>query len=194
MATTINASTSAGLVSTADTSGVLQLQTAGTTALSISATQATTLAGSLTFSAADAGITFNKTGALVNSTLNDYETGSWTPSLGGTTTYSGQVGTYTKIGNLVIASFAITVNVIGTGSTSQISGLPFTASGSSTLTGSIGYWTGFSSSTTGVFIRVDGGSAVIKVSGTTVAATGVTNPYAIFQNGTVFIGNVVYYA
>ena len=39
MASTINASTSAGLVNTADTSGVLQLQTANTTALSISATQ-----------------------------------------------------------------------------------------------------------------------------------------------------------
>jgi len=39
MATTINASTSSGLVSTADTSGVLQLQTANTTAVSISAAQ-----------------------------------------------------------------------------------------------------------------------------------------------------------
>jgi hypothetical protein len=35
MASTINASTSAGLVSTADTSGVLQLQTAGTTAVTV---------------------------------------------------------------------------------------------------------------------------------------------------------------
>lgn len=35
MAVTINASTSAGLVQTADTSGVLQLQTAGTTALTV---------------------------------------------------------------------------------------------------------------------------------------------------------------
>jgi hypothetical protein len=42
MASTINASTSAGLVSTADTSGVLQLQTAGTTAVSIDASQAVT--------------------------------------------------------------------------------------------------------------------------------------------------------
>jgi hypothetical protein len=40
MATTINASTSAGLVSTADTSGVLQLQTAGTTALTVNTTGA----------------------------------------------------------------------------------------------------------------------------------------------------------
>jgi len=42
MASTINASTSSGLVSTADTSGVLQLQTAGTTAVSIDASQAVT--------------------------------------------------------------------------------------------------------------------------------------------------------
>jgi hypothetical protein len=39
MASTINASTSAGLVSTADTSGVLQLQTAGTTAVTVDASQ-----------------------------------------------------------------------------------------------------------------------------------------------------------
>jgi hypothetical protein len=39
MAVTINASTSAGLVQTADTSGVLQLQTANTTALTVDASQ-----------------------------------------------------------------------------------------------------------------------------------------------------------
>jgi len=44
MAVTINASTSAGLVNTADTSGVLALQTAGTTAVSISSGQVATFA------------------------------------------------------------------------------------------------------------------------------------------------------
>jgi len=44
MTSTINASTTAGLVQTADTSGVLALQTAGTTAVSISAAQVVTLA------------------------------------------------------------------------------------------------------------------------------------------------------
>jgi hypothetical protein len=39
MAVTINASTSAGLISSADTSGILQLQTANTTALTIDASQ-----------------------------------------------------------------------------------------------------------------------------------------------------------
>ena len=40
MASSINASTTAGLVNTADTSGVLNIQTAGTTAISIDASQA----------------------------------------------------------------------------------------------------------------------------------------------------------
>jgi len=39
MASTINASTSSGIVQTADTSGVLQLQTAGTTAVTIDTSQ-----------------------------------------------------------------------------------------------------------------------------------------------------------
>ena len=41
MTTTINASTTAGLVQTADTSGILALQTAGTTAVTVDASQRT---------------------------------------------------------------------------------------------------------------------------------------------------------
>ena len=45
MASSINASTTAGVVTTADTSGVLNIQTAGTTAISIDASQAVTVQG-----------------------------------------------------------------------------------------------------------------------------------------------------
>lgn len=48
MPTTINASTSAGLIQSADTSGILQLQTANLTALTINASQNTTVNNSLT--------------------------------------------------------------------------------------------------------------------------------------------------
>lgn len=57
--------------------------------------------------------------------LDDYEEGTWTPSLGGTTTYTTQEGTYTKIGPIVFIRARIVVNSIGTGSTFQIGGLPF---------------------------------------------------------------------
>jgi len=48
MPSSINASTTAGLVNTADTSGVLQLQTAGVTAISIDASQAVSFTNSPT--------------------------------------------------------------------------------------------------------------------------------------------------
>ena len=57
--------------------------------------------------------------------LDDYEEGTWTPSIGGTATYSTQEGTYQKVGNTVFVRFAIAVTTRGTGSQAVISGLPF---------------------------------------------------------------------
>ena len=78
MAVTINASTSAGLVNTADTSGVLALQTAGTTAVSISASQVVTLTNALPVASGGTGastlaganiVTLTGTETLTNKTL-----------------------------------------------------------------------------------------------------------------------------
>jgi hypothetical protein len=66
MAVTLNASTTAGLVQTADTSGVLALQTAGTTAVSISASQVVTLTNALPVASGGSGVTTSTgTGANV---------------------------------------------------------------------------------------------------------------------------------
>ena len=62
MASSINASTTAGVVTTADTSGVLNIQTAGTTAIAIDASQAVTLAGAITPS---------QTAGIVGTTTNN---------------------------------------------------------------------------------------------------------------------------
>jgi hypothetical protein len=67
MAVTINASTSAGLVQTADTSGVLQLQTASTTAVTVDASQnvgigTTSPLGKLNVSSASFGGTVSSNG------------------------------------------------------------------------------------------------------------------------------------
>jgi hypothetical protein len=51
--------------------------------------------------------------------------GTWTPSVGGTATYTVQQGYYTKICNVVRVEFDLYINVIGTGSSFNISGLPF---------------------------------------------------------------------
>ena len=70
MTTTINASTSSGLVNTADTSGSLALQTASTTALTLDTSQNATFAGTITTTGiTNSGVAtatrFNPTGSSV---------------------------------------------------------------------------------------------------------------------------------
>jgi hypothetical protein len=101
-----------------------------------------TLAGLLDLSAAAAGqIKFPATqnpSADAN-TLDDYEEGSFTPTItgdatAGVTTYAFQLGRYTKVGRLV--SFVLDVNwtnLTGTGNL-LIGGLPFTSANTGTIT------------------------------------------------------------
>ena len=62
---------------------------------------------------------------MTSQLLNWYEEGTWTPSVGGTATYTIQTGRYTRIGRQVIASFDLQILLLGTGSATTISGLPF---------------------------------------------------------------------
>lgn len=78
------------------------------------------------------GVVFNGDAITAANTLDDYEKGTWTPSLGGVTSESGQVysaqdGAYTKVGDLVYITGQITLTTLGT-ITGQaiIKGLPFT--------------------------------------------------------------------
>jgi hypothetical protein len=83
------------------------------------------LSGNLVL-ASGQGIDFSATAGTGTSELfDDYEEGTWTPSLGGDATYLNQSGTYTKIGNQVSFFCYIRPNILGTGSTTTISGLPF---------------------------------------------------------------------
>jgi hypothetical protein len=56
-----------------------------------------------------------------------YAEGTWTPAVGGDATYTTQIGRYTKIGRLVHVHCSLAINVLGTGSATTISGLPFTS-------------------------------------------------------------------
>jgi len=60
-------------------------------------------------------------------TLDDYEEGDWTGSVGGSATYNFQGGKYTKKGRDVSITLRMQINTIGTGSTIDISGVPFSA-------------------------------------------------------------------
>ena len=224
MTTTINASTVSGLVNTADTSGILQLQTASTAALTIDASQNVGIGtaspayklnvvkpsagvtarftdgdgitdiygygleitrsaayikssgalqlggttgyndlvinasgnvalqknisvGGATPTTSGTGITFPATQSASSNanTLDDYEEGTWTPTVIGATTsgtasYGVQTGSYVKVGQLVQFQLYLEWSSgTGTGAL-QISGLPFNTTSNSTYPAvSIGY-------------------------------------------------------
>ena len=75
------------------------------------------------------GITFNGDTADANA-LDDYEEGTWTPVISGATVSAGTLeGAYTKVGDLVTATFrlnAATLAISG-GAPDTITGLPFTS-------------------------------------------------------------------
>ena len=113
-------------------------------------------------------------------TLDDYEEGTWTPSVGGTATYTSQEGQYVKIGKCVYIQAQLIINVIGTGDTNTISGLPFTSSYSSPF-----YVGSMSSMATGIMAAwgSTSGGTTIDFVGSTGAGTTTTS---LFGNSTQF--------
>ena len=86
----------------------------------------------IVFGTAGKGICLGVTSNTDANTLDDYEEGTWTPVLGGSSgqsgqSYDSQVGHYRKVGNIVVASCYIILNPLGTVSVTYVSlsGLPF---------------------------------------------------------------------
>ena len=134
--------------------------------------------GATTPATTGAGISFPATQSASSdaNTLDDYEEGTWTPVLSASVTaptvsvYLNQIGVYTKVGNLVVATCYIRATITNVGSGYPIiTGLPFSASnlegvacGFNTLTNNV------SSSTGGWYVN-----------GTAVYTAGTTMTYAV---------------
>jgi len=282
MTSLINASTSAGVVITPDTSGVLALQTAGTTAVTVDASQRVGIGtaspatkvdntgsfrstgvtdpvsgaglelcyrgtvadvlsynrdtsqftelqvrgspiaflnaggeraripstggiqsvnsisvGNATPSTSGAGITFPATQSASSdaNTLDDYEEGTWTPSVGGTATYTAQGGQYVKIGRQVTVFFDLTINIIGTGSASTINSLPFVCSATATGQGGIPtFYSNLSTSAVYIAIRVDNGANQIVFAGSTAATATLSASFSCLGSTSRMIGTMTYTA
>jgi hypothetical protein len=131
----------------------------------------------------DAGLTFNGDTAAANA-LDDYEEGTFTPSLGGDTTYLAQSGTYTKIGRVVTFKALVYVNVIGTGSTTTISGLPFVIAADGGAVCSAPSYSGLATSVSSVNGNITSTSIAIQSNVGNATTNQTLN--AIFQNSTYF--------
>ena len=132
--------------------------------------------------------------ATAANTLDDYEEGTWTPSIGGNATYTTQAGNYIKVGTMVLAHFRLTINAKGTGSTiGAISGLPFASTKASQNTSNLTWGSLGTNIIYGVYY-VGSGSQTLYFSYSSSAAGTLTNNPDIFQNNASINGTIMYIA
>lgn len=130
--------------------------------------------------------------------LDDYEEGTWTPVIGGAggqsgQAYSGQTGTYVKIGGLVHVTFIATLTTKGTITGAvQIQGLPFPVGGAA-ANAIIPYYIGLNTSWVTIGGHAFNASSAINLYGNTAAAVTVA-PLATgdISNTTEIRGSMTY--
>ncbi len=114
-------------------------------------------------------------------TLDDYEEGTFTPTVGGNATYTTQIGKYTKIGNVVTLWIGLVINVLGTGSATTISGCPFTSGANFRSYGSVAYTT-FGSNAYSLIAGNAEGTATITFHGQTALDNNINAGVVAFGN------------
>ena len=121
--------------------------------------------------------------------LDDYEEGTWTPTISGNgtnftgTTYAGTAGLYTKVGRTVWVSFDITVSNAGTlnANGATINGIPFSIPNNADLRnggGGIGYTTDIQSNYVYQSCYPQNNSSYLYIIGRTAASNATTPPAA----------------
>jgi hypothetical protein len=106
--------------------------------------------------------------------LDDYETGTWTPSdaSGAGLTFTSVTGVYTKIGRLVTCTFGITFPVTASVATVTIGNLPFTTLSSGTPNPSGGSITYTGAAVTAAGFATGAGGTSVSLYGASGAAIG----------------------
>lgn len=133
-------------------------------------------------------VVFSNVGYTAANALDDYEEGTWTPTMGGNSTYYANPGVYTKVGNKVFVRGQISINQIGTGNTANISGLPFTSettvNGNPAGTMAVNYYSGLAIAVIHIAGYVPSASTVIYTVANVVASSTVQyNTGNFYGNG-----------
>ena len=178
-----NAAASANLMFANDATGEVKLYHNGSEKLATASTGV----------AITGGVAIGGTGSA--NTLDDYEEGSWTPSVAGNTTYDNQVGRYVKIGNKVTLWFYIQINQRNSPGVPYIAGTsPFTNSSAITGSGLVHYFEGIQNNAVVLTARIDPGGANINISGSTGSGGTTTNVnHDWVKNGGDIYGFVTHY-
>lgn len=113
-------------------------------------------------------------------TLDDYEEGSFTPTVGssggGTPTYSAQAARYVKVGKRVDFWLDVALATKGTlaAGNIRVDGLPFTAAGSLIQSAAIGFFSGMSTSIVHLIAHNPASTTRLDVWHMTAAGTGLS--------------------
>lgn len=145
-------------------------------------------------STAGTGIAFPATPApsANPNTLDDYEEGTWTPSLGGDATYNDRGGRYTKIGRMVFVSGFFNINIVGTGSNTTVSGLPFpSASAGVGSSVTVGSWSFIDSVVYAIHGVIAAGNSFVVFNCVTAAGQ-TTVIRSLFKSSTIFRFSAAY--
>jgi hypothetical protein len=144
----------------------------------------------------DFSATTSGTGTMTSELLNDYEEGTWTPTVqfGGASvgmTYDDQIASYVKIGSQVTVRVFIELTNKGTSTgNAQIAGLPFTTNGNYTAALDIGNI----SFADRISMVTPSGATTISFAETTNAGSRTTLTNADFTNTSFVYVTLTYFA
>lgn len=111
-----------------------------------------------------------------------YLTGTWTPSVGGNATYIRRVGQHTKVGNVVTISCDLAINVLGTGSTTEVSNLPYPVQAGCFFTAPV-YFGTLASTVVYVIAFASGGQTTCSLRAIQAAGASLLSSVAILGDG-----------
>jgi hypothetical protein len=134
-------------------------------------------------------------------TLDDYEEGTWTPTIGGSggqsgQAYSIQVGWYVKVGRLVTAGFRVQLSSLGTITTDvQVQGLPFASANVANQTAScaLGRWQNFTSTYVHLAAVLAPNTTALTLSAATGTAVGLSLLVQADLSGTTVLEGTISY-
>ena len=163
--------TQPGIIQYAHGTNRLEFYTNGTKHMQINSDADVEIsAGNLLFKTASKGVYLGTTSAVAANLLDDYEEGTFTPTLvaaggSGTIAYSFQAGRYIKIGSLCYVSIRlITTSTSSRSGNASIAGLPFTANAANSSEAYLGHGGGFTiTAGTNVSGHTGNGSATITL-------------------------------
>ena len=156
--------------------------------------------GGATPSTSGSGITFPATQVASSNanTLDDYEEGTWTPSLSYVTpgtasfTYSTQSGAYVKVGNIVTIRFMVRLTAFSKGTASGemlITGLPFVGAGEQ-YGAVIGTYDAPYTNANCLYALIDAGAATMQVRG---LASNAVLPSQDPDSNSQYFGSLTYF-